>query len=305
MIGNESMKRFKDQLPSNKLYVLSFVALLIISLGGLFYIHQSRDNEYQTYLQNCNNANQVKYANCLGDEVLTFANTNPSKTGEFLDYIYKNARNMQPIDLRSLSDDSHYAGMLMADKPFDLPEAAKACGDSFEGGCLHGFVMERLDDSYVAPDRLSAMADYCKPLKGSTAQNIQYLNCLHGVGHEIWAKGRTTLNSALAYCNPLQQESLKDACWSGALMEYSKTGVSVGHHSHTPVGVVALPCATLQAQYQAVCYTSQGAYSQYEPNHETPEASYKYCETIPSKYRESCKAAVSDRLNLAVGAKLD
>jgi hypothetical protein len=293
-------------MKSLKIHPGLLLGLLVVAmlLTSSLYLNREQSG-YSKILQKCDSSNKARYSDCLKDQLLSFADTNPASAGQFMTYIYHNARRLQPIDLRSFSDSSHSAGMLMAGRHIDLIQAAKDCGDSFEGGCLHGFVMEKLDNTHVSPDRLSAMTEYCRPLEGNTGQSTPYLNCLHGIGHEIWAKGRTTLGSALSYCDPLHQEYLKNACWSGVLMEYSKTGVSTGHHSHTAVGVVELPCAALKVQYQATCYSAEGSYSQYEPNHETATDSYKYCGTIPAQYRVSCNAAVTTRLNLAVGARID
>lgn len=286
-------------------WVIGSLVFLIIILGGFILLNSYRQNDYQSILNTCANTNQNKYASCLGKELLDYANKNPDKTGKLLTYIYHNARHEKPIDLRLLSEFSHHAGMVLASKQLNLSEAAQACGSSFKGGCLHGFVMDRLDDETFDPDQITTMNDYCIPLKKSGQMNSFYMNCLHGVGHEFWAKGHTDLNHALAFCDNLVRKDYKYACWSGVIMEYSKTGTSTGHHSHAMTADKDVPCQGLDAKYQQICYTSQGSYRQYYPGKENIEVTYKYCASVPSGYTISCKAAATDRLKLAVGKSVD
>lgn len=281
-------------------WVVGLLSVLVIILAGYLFTSQSH-NDYQKLLRRCSSSNQNKYANCVGEELLDYSNKNPIKTGDLLSYVYQNASKEAPIDLRLFSDYSHDVGMILAGKKLDLTEASKVCGESFMGGCMHGFVMDRLDEESFDAAQLTAMTNYCEPLKNSKQPSHSYMNCLHGVGHEYWAKGRTNLNQALAYCDKLSKTSYKNACWSGVIMEYSKNGISTGHHSHSVTARIDVPCQDLDEQYRLICYTSEGSYRQYYPGKESIGVTQKYCDSSPAAYRSSCKTAASERLKLATG----
>jgi hypothetical protein len=273
------------------------LVITVTYLGYIFTSH-SFNKQYDSMLTQCISSTEEQYAKCIGKSFLSFADQNPTKIGEFQDYVYANANKKELLDLRYLSDYSHYVGMELADKPIDLNQAAMFCGNSFLGGCLHGFVMEKLDYKNVTGNKLTSFISFCAPLQNTT---IQYMNCLHGVGHEFWAKGLTSLNQDLGYCNGLNSPEYKSACWSGIFMEYTKSGKSNGHHLHTKVGIVSLSCEQLSTGYQATCYESEGSYRQYYPNQEPLATTNDYCKSIPKTYTQGCLDAVSARMDIAVG----
>ncbi|MFI5271093.1 MAG: hypothetical protein ACHQT9_03555 [Candidatus Saccharimonadales bacterium] len=298
MISKMNKGILKKRLNPITLLVLIMVLVISVTFLGYIFASHSWNKQYDSMLTKCISPIEEQYAKCIGNSLLSFANQNPTKIGEFQDYVYKNANKKEPIDLRYFSDYSHYVGMNLADKPVSLNQAATFCGNSFLGGCLHGFVMENLDTKNVTGNKLTSFISFCSPLQNMT---FQYLNCLHGVGHEFWAKGLTSLNKDLGYCNGLSGPEYKNACWSGIFMEYSKSGKSNGHHLHTKVGVISIPCEQLSAIYQGTCYAAEGSYRQYYPNQEPQATTDKYCKSIPKNYTQVCLDGINTRMNIEIG----
>jgi hypothetical protein len=199
------------------------------------------------------------------------------------------------VDLRPLSETAHYVGMELSGLHVDLRQALRDCGYAFKAACMHGFVMERLDRE---PGRQSArgLISFCQPVKDESGY---YENCLHGVGHELWARTRLSLNGALDLCDPLHSPADRSACWSGVLMEYSKGGARTGRHSHAPAGRRLLPCGSVAARFQEVCTYAQASYRQYVPGWESPRTTYDRCLAAPHAERLTCMTLVSERLRIA------
>jgi hypothetical protein len=230
----------------------------------------------------------------------------PEKTDEMLASVYKQARQVAPIDLRSLSEISHEIGMALSEgSTYDLKTAAGYCGLAFKGACLHGFVMENLEKPAIEASYSGNFLKYCDILN-NTSTNEDYLNCLHGAGHELWAQNSLSLQDTLASCDSLPDFKTKSSCMSGVFMEYSKGSMRQGHHSHIKVGVQAPPCANLSDSLQkSVCYASAGSYFQYEPDTQPLKATMEYCLNSPAKYRDDCLSEVYSRLLFGAGGDVN
>jgi hypothetical protein len=282
-------------MPKKSLYVV--VCLFIFGVVYMAVLNTAHRTSYETLLKNCSNTDQQSYIDCVFDKITKIQIQHPEKTGELLDYTYHNLRKFQPIDERLFSDNAHFVGMELAYKKYDLAEGLKICGKSFKSACMHGFVMERVDNIDVNSKNLATLLAYCKLLKLSPERAL-YLNCMHGIGHEIRAKSQTSLFETLMICDALKESDTWDACVSGVLMEYSKGGDATGKHSHHLTGSTELPCNELGEKYQAICYSASGSYRQYVPGHESAQESYLYCSKTP--FAMLCMSAVSERLLMAV-----
>jgi hypothetical protein len=178
-----------------------------------------------------------------------------------------------------------------------LGQALGDCGYAFKAACMHGFVMERLDRAHLSRPRLvRGLLEFCLPVRYDTGY---FENCLHAVGHELWARTRLSLNDTLALCDPLRRAADLSACWSGVLMEYSKADPVKGRHAHTPAGKRTLPCGSLAVRFQAVCTYAEASYRQYIPGWEPPRVTYERCAAAPAAYGLRCMMLVSERLLIA------
>ena len=83
--------------------------------------------------------------------------------------------------------------------------------------------MEYIDDRYASADP-ATFFDLCNNAvddKESPNGYLEYMNCIHGLGHEFAAKINGSLFAMLAPCEMLTVQ-YQDECTSGAFMEYSK-----------------------------------------------------------------------------------
>jgi hypothetical protein len=253
---------------------------------------------YAPLLSGCAESRTQPYLDCVSSALLGYSYRHPQATGTLLSYVFVHAREYRRrADLRPLSETAHFAGMELAALPLTLPQALSDCGYAFKAACMHGFVMERLDYKRVSPTELvHSFLSFCLPVQSNTGY---YENCLHGVGHELWARTHLSLGGTLALCDAVHGEADQSACWSGVLMEYSKGERAKGHHSHTPAGKRNLPCTSLAPRFQQTCTYAEASYRQYVRGWEPPSTTYERCTTAPPAYILGCMTLVSERLLLA------
>ncbi|MBI4273048.1 hypothetical protein HY621_04320 [Candidatus Uhrbacteria bacterium] len=165
---------------------------------------------------------------------------------------------------------------------------------------MHGAVMEYGDTIFAASSTPQEFVTFCNRFKND---QMQYLNCLHGIGHEIVSKVEKPLDELLRYCPSLDAYS-KSACVSGIFMEYSKGERGMGEHSHKKVYTRGLPCDFVHEAYKSICYASAGAYRQYEVDSEPFKDSYQFCQNAPEKYRNSCMMNLSERIGFIYAGDL-
>jgi hypothetical protein len=256
----------------------------------------SPDPPYAALVRTCTHTQAEPYVSCLSGFVLQYAYEHPQAAGAVLSYIADHARDDDAgADLRPLSETAHYVGMELSARHLGLARALADCGYAFKAACMHGFVMERLDRE---PGLRSARGflSFCQPVKDDTGY---YENCLHGVGHELWARTRLSLSGALDMCDPVHSSADRSACWSGVLIESSKGGPRTGRHSHAPAGRRLLPCGSVAARFQEVCTYAQASYRQYVAGWESPRTTYARCLAAPQAERLTCATLVSERLRMA------
>jgi len=275
--------------------------LLVVLLSLSFFISYRQSSALHPVVKTC--AVQAStYVICLKNSMFDFSVAHPSKISNMLSDTFKQARLVQPIDLRALSETSHEIGMTLSIKgSYSLLTGVQYCGLYFTGSCIHGFVMEELEKSDVKARYSSNLLNYCDSLN-TNKYELYYMNCLHGVGHELWAQNNTSLDDTLNLCVPATTFKFKSACMSGIFMEYSKGGKREGFHSHAPVGKVSLPCSGMGDNFKAsVCYAAMGSYLQYEPDTEPLQNTYASCSNSPSNYQEACFNEVAYRMLLSTG----
>ena len=241
-----------------------FAAVALALCGAAVTLGQGTDAPYGGLLNGCRDSRGQPYVSCVSGAVLQYAYQHPHAAGALLGYVADHGRDGgRNVDLRLLSATAHYAGMELAALPLSLGQALGDCGDAFKAACMHGFVMERLDHK---PGRgrhlVRTFLRYCLPVRHDSGY---YENCLHGVGHELWARTRLPLNDTLALCDPLGSPTDRSACWSGVLMEYSEGSAVKGHHSHTPAGERTLPCLSADGAVPRGVHIRRGVLSTVRP----------------------------------------
>lgn len=278
-----------------KALLLLFIPIIILS-GYLIKIYTSQSFYKQEALQiskECSDNNRVE---CLNIKIISYISKHPDRTGILFEAFWELEKNgILNDDPRIFSDIAHDAGMTLANSNTPLDKALVFCGTTFKQGCIHGVIMEYIDNRYPSEIEVSKLFDFCRKV---SIENYIYKNCLHGVGHELVVKNKAPIQTVLGLCDSLSaKESF--ACASGVLMEYSKGTSGSGMHSHTPIGKKDLPCSGLDDKYKPVCYASAGSYRQYEPEQEDFSKSYNFCFASPKEYINDCLVGLSERAILA------
>jgi len=278
-----------------KTLLLLFIPIIILS-GYLIKISIGQNLNKQEVLkisQECLGTDRV---NCLNNKIISYISKYPDRTGKIFETFWDLEKSGKlSDDPRIFSDTAHEAGMILADNNISIDKALIFCGTAFKQGCIHGAVMEYIDGKYPSGIEESKLFDLCRTI---SSENHIYINCLHGVGHELAAKNKTPIQTVLGLCGSLSDEE-RFACESGVLMEYSKGTAGSGMHSHMLIGKKDLPCSELDEKYKSVCYASAGSYRQYEPAHEEFSKSYNFCFSIPKEYTNDCLTGLSERAILA------
>ncbi len=225
---------------------------------------------------------------CLSIEILAITKQNPEQLIPLFTEFSTLLKNKTITDdPRIFSPIVHEVGMELAFNKIPPAEAFELCPLNFKAGCLHGVVMEYLDE---LPTVDFAFCDFAE------SNPTYYSNCIHGIGHVLAAKTTGDLNETLPLCT-LTDSALNHACVTGVFMEFS-TGVhGTGHHTHEPpVGSILLPCAEVDAPYQSSCYPSMSSYHQYLPTTEPFTETAQSCLAAPTEFQNACLLGLAEKI---------
>ncbi len=284
-------------MDKRKLAIWLSGAVVIIIVGG-YIINLVINNSIgkQKALQMSDSCRGNDRVECLSAQITTYSSYFPKETRNIFDEFWKLEKDgMLSDDSRIFSDIAQNAGVALIEKDVSLDKSLLYCGTTFNGECIRGAVMQYVDTEYPSDIEPQKLFKLCQSV---SKDRDTYLNCLHGVGHELTAKNDLAPRDVLDLCGSLSGEELS-ACTSGALMEYSKGAAGSGSHSDLPVGKIELPCIDLKDRDQSVCYSSAGAFRQYEPKQEDFSKSYDFCFISPKEHINDCVMGLSERVLLA------
>jgi hypothetical protein len=267
---------------------LAWLAILILGITQLFLL-PGETSEALSLSDRCQGEDREA---CLSIEILAVAHDNPEQLIPLFDQFSALLKNKTLTDdPRIFSPIVHEVGMELAFNKIPPAEAFALCPLNFKAGCLHGVVMEALDDSHANdPKELLAFCDFAQ------TNPTYYSNCIHGIGHVLAAKTTGDLNETLPLCT-LTDSALEHACTTGVFMEFS-TGVhGTGHHTHEPpIGNILLPCAEVDAPYQNSCYPSMSSYRQYLPTTESFIETAQSCLAAPTEFQNACLLGLAEKI---------
>lgn len=279
--------------------IVTALFITCIALGVMSVIQFSQlQSQSQQIAEDCApEITQQARKNCYESKILLAINDDPTQTNKiFTDFWTLAVEHKISDDPRIFLDPAHEAGMMLASEKIPLEEAFAYCGTTFKQGCMHGYIMEYIDDAYPKEIDPKTLKTVCENIKDPLSK----INCIHGLGHELTAKIKKDLPEVLSSCKNIAETTSEiSACESGVFMEYTKGAPGTGNHSHNAVGLVRLPCYKLGSEYQKTCIASEGAYRQYNPGHEDFKTTYEYCLSNDSEYIPSCMLAVSERAIIA------
>jgi hypothetical protein len=281
-----------------KIYVI-FLIITLVLVCLFFSVKINNTHTEQSASSQCNNLLQNNFQSCLS-AINKLVQSNPRLGAGRLNEVWMLAESGGVKgDLRLFSPVAHNIGMGLVDKGYRLGEAIKICGYSFKDACVHGAVMEFIDKKYPGNVSSKKFIGLCDSL-GDRINNLQYQNCVHGIGHELRAKIHGVNEDLVLLCNYFAS-NYRNACASGILMEFSKGNTGDGFHVDSEVGSVSFDCSKLPTDYLSSCYSSLGSYVEYEANGDHWENSFKLCLSVSNKYQNDCFAGLDERLLMANG----
>lgn len=281
---------------SKKVAILVFLAVFSCILSAIILYYRNTEVFVRITSIICNKSTIKEKQECFQEKILHRTQEKPELTKEIFDTIWNLAKEGKVAnDMRLFSPILHEAGMLFVEDAFSLNHGIQLCTLAFRGGCIHGVIMEFIDNKYTGISPRKMMQE-CNALANENGESVSILkNCVHALGHEFAAKSVRDLNSTLFLCEYMPT-LYRDDCLYGVLMEYSKGAVRNGRHSENPVGKHDPNCLLIDNKFKNVCYLSLGFYRQYEAESESWEKTYRFCEQTPNKYKEDCVLGVGGAL---------
>ncbi len=299
----ELCKKYKNKQSLVVILLLLFIVTVIYFLTSRFFVQRESAQDFiKTMSSDCEKISSTKSVECFEKKIFSYTDGHPEKVKELFDTIWKLKREGKiQTDMRTFSPIVHDVGMSFVEQKIPLQKALDYCPRTFRGGCLHGVIMEYIDDVFASIDG-KAWKDLCSQFGAEDTFLLQ--NCSHALGHEFAAKTKQSLAGVLSECEVLSQE-LMQSCYYGVFMEYSKGEAGKGSHSESPVGKYELDCKSLLRDMKNLCYTSSGFYLVYEADIVPWEEAYLYCDNDKEEYESDCRRGVGAALLFSYAGNRD
>jgi hypothetical protein len=267
-----------------------FTIFLSIALVLLYIKNETFFIKETALLCHKNTINEQR--SCFEKKILARTRSNPESIKSLFNTLWDiGTKGELSYDMRLFSPIIHDVGMQLVETGTPLERAISLCPLSFRGGCVHGVIMEYLDDK-EGEKKYDWSHNICEPFKNNL---LIYKNCFHALGHEFTAKTKGTLNDVLSLCDSVPHIYQVD-CHYGVLMEFSKGETGTGRHLETPVGKVESNCENLKNEFKVPCSISIGFYAQYEADSEPLQNTYEKCLKLPDQERRYCFQGISSAL---------
>lgn len=161
---------------------------------------------------------------------------------------------------REIPKPHEYAHLLgrYASARFSPPAAVFAsCGERFEFGCYHGLLF-----GYLQKQRSLTAAHVdaaCTTIMQPTPELRQ--NCGHGLGHGLADYSSYVLQTALSWCDSVEESVIRFSCYGGVFMEVGRASVAAKDRGEETAFLRAddplFPCDAVDGRYAANCYHQQ------------------------------------------------
>lgn len=188
----------------------------------------------------------------------------------------------------------HVVGRKAADA-FPTISEAFAAGDSFcWSGYYHG-VMERMIDKTPSQKLHSEMDNICADIPGKENYTFDYYNCVHGLGHGVYAYYEGELPSALSMCDNLTGRWEQESCYGGVFMQNiidstftHGTGYAAKYlRAEEPL----YPCTEVEKRFKGQCYLGQTSYALTVNGFDFKKV-FELCKGVEQPYRDICNQSM-------------
>ena len=184
---------------------------------------------------------------------------------------------------------THYLSRLEYEKQGSISKVYSQCDSTCHGGCYHGTIEAYLKEQESKkkfnltaqfPKVCGSEQDYQKP--------IEYNECFHGLGHAAMFVTEMELMDSLLLCDTIEDQKLKERCFTGVFMENSSSSTSFDHKSKfIKADDPFYPCNALSEKYQPICWQYQSSYFAIISDQNWQKVA-QLCLKVPEKYQDRC-----------------
>ena len=166
-------------------------------------------------------------------------------------------------------------------------------GDQFcASGYYHG-ASEEIIAEKGANYMVKNAGKICAKFKSGQYSQLDYYNCVHGIGHGLMEATNGDLFASLKGCDNLATNWEHDSCYSGVFMQNvmieQSPDESIDHKSaYLDPSQPMYPCTAVADRYKGGCYNFQTSYALTVVNYDFPKV-FDLCTTDGGpKYRDTC-----------------
>ena len=160
---------------------------------------------------------------------------------------------------------THFIGRAVYKKTGSIPDSYAMVNYTCHGGAFHGVMEAFLNERKQTLDKLGGdeIERVCKDSKSLIKKepDMIYYECFHGFGHAFMFVSDANLPLSLEYCDRMNEQSFREACYGGSLMENSTSSTNKDHQSvWLREDDKFYPCTILLEKYLRQCYFYQANY---------------------------------------------
>lgn len=138
-------------------------------------------------------------------------------------------------------------------------EVAKQDGSVCASGFYHG-VIESAVNEIPREKILQQVPEVCQPF-ADRPQSLDHYNCVHGLGHGLFALRLDDWRAALKDCATLKTTWEQESCASGVFMQNIVNEIAfVGHKSDFRADDPLYPCTATEERWWRPCYVNQSSH---------------------------------------------
>ncbi len=182
---------------------------------------------------------------------------------------------------------AHVIGRTEAEKGGTVADVFSK-GDNFcWAGYYHG-AMEMFISKIGGSNLAAKLPSICADVKKQQAYSFFHYNCVHGLGHGIFAVEQNDLMKSLAMCDTVGNSWEQQSCQGGAFMQNVMAAEDPDDHtdflrSDEPM----YPCTAVAEKYKEQCYMMQTSYALRLAD-ENFSTVFSECATTPGAYKIVC-----------------
>ncbi|MBI5405053.1 MAG: hypothetical protein HY976_02405, partial [Candidatus Kerfeldbacteria bacterium] len=235
-------------------------------------------------IENCSAAEPVY--NCLSEIIeSTAAESGPAAALALLEREVAGDPRFQSLCHSLTHDTGHVAWSLQQNIAMAF-ESAGTKGPTCASGFYHG-VIEAAVEEIPKEQILVQVPTICAPF-AAKPQSLDHYNCVHGLGHGLFALRQDDWRTALTDCETLSGTWEQESCASGVFMqnivnEYEQ----IGHKSDFRPDDPLYPCTAVAEKWWRPCYINQSSHVLYASGDDFTQV-FAACALAPESIRSVC-----------------